>query len=96
MVSVYGIYFSLFRIGCVVPQVFRSQSKPGHICWSMKLNKRRVHWLILQKRKGVASKDLATIMELSRRRVEQVWKYYLDTGQELSVGKKDGPAKEAI
>ena len=58
------------------------------------MNKRRVHWLILQKRKGVASKDLATIMELSRRRVEQVWKYYLDTGQELSVGKKMGPPRK--
>ncbi len=57
----------------------------------MKLDKRRVHWLILQKRKGVTSKDLAATMKLSRRRVEQVWKYYLETGQELPVGEKMGP-----
>jgi putative transposase len=57
----------------------------------MKLNKRRVHWLIHQKQKGMTSKDLAATMKLSRRRVEQVWKYYQDTGQELPVGEKMGP-----
>jgi putative transposase len=57
----------------------------------MKLNKWRVHWLVRQKQKGMTSKDLAATMKLSRRRVEQVWKYYQDTGQELPVGEKMGP-----
>ncbi|HWQ20666.1 MAG TPA: IS481 family transposase, partial [Methanotrichaceae archaeon] len=60
----------------------------------MKLNKKRVHWLIHQKQKGVTSKDLAAIMKLSCRRVEQVWKYYQDTGQELPVGEKMGPPRK--
>ncbi len=30
-------------------------------------------------------------MKLSRRRVEQIWKHYLDTGQEPLVGAKMGP-----
>jgi len=57
----------------------------------MKLNERRVHWLIRQKQKGVTSKDLAVTMKLSRRRVEQIWKRYRDTGQEPLVGAKMGP-----
>jgi putative transposase len=57
----------------------------------MKLNKRRIHWLIRQKQKGVTSKDLAVTMKLSRRRVEQIWKHYLDTAQEPLVGAKMGP-----
>ena len=49
----------------------------------MKLNKRRIHWLIRQKQKGVTSKDLAVTMKLSRRRVEQIWKRW-DLEGELS------------
>jgi len=55
------------------------------------LNKRRVHWLISQKRKGVTSKDLAATMKLSRRRFEQILKYYRETGQEPLVGIRMGP-----
>ena len=79
---------------CVVPQVFRRGSKTGSSCRSMKLNKRRIHWLIRQKQKGVTSKDLAVTMKLSHRRVEQIWKHYLDTGQEPLVGAKMGPPKK--
>jgi hypothetical protein len=67
-------YNSIICDDCVVPQVFRSGSKVGSPCGSMKLNKTRVHWLIRQKQKGVTSKDLAITMKLSRRRVEQIGK----------------------
>jgi putative transposase len=57
----------------------------------MKLNKKRVHWLIRQKQEGVTSKDLAITMKLSRRRVEQIWKSYRDTKHEPLVETKMGP-----
>lgn len=85
-------------IACTLcsPESLSRESKTGSPCRSMKLNKRRVNWLIRQEQKGVTSKDLAVTMKLSRRRVEQIWKRYRDTGQEPLVGVKMGPPTKAF
>jgi transposase len=56
----------------------------------MKLNRRKVHWIIRQKRKGVGTKEIARDMKISRRRVQQIWKYFIDTGREPVLGKNIG------
>ena len=46
----------------------------------MKVNDRKVRWLIQEKRKGRGSGELALIQKVTRRRVEQLWQTYRLTG----------------
>jgi putative transposase len=63
----------------------------------MKLNKRKIHWIIREKKKGVTTSEIAGDMKISRRRVQQVWKQYLDTGIEPVIGKDiAGPRSSLI
>ncbi|MCX6672469.1 MAG: IS481 family transposase, partial [Methanothrix sp.] len=43
----------------------------------MKLDQRKIHWIIRQKQKGVSTKQIALDMKISRRRVQQIWKDYV-------------------
>lgn len=56
----------------------------------MKLNRRKVHWIIRQKQKGVPSREIARDMKVSRRRIEQIWKHFLDPGREPIIGEGIG------
>jgi hypothetical protein len=44
------------------------------------------------KAEGVTSKDLSATMKLTRRRAEQIWKHYLNTGQEPLMGSRMSPS----
>ena len=46
----------------------------------MKLNDRKVRWLIQEKLRGRGSGELALIQKVTRRRVEQLWQTYRKTG----------------
>jgi hypothetical protein len=46
----------------------------------LKLNDRKVGWLILEKLKGRGSGELALIQKVTRRLVEQLWQAYRLTG----------------
>ena len=52
----------------------------------MKLNRRKVHWIIRQKLKGASSKEIARDMKVSRSRIEQIWKYFQENGREPIIG----------
>jgi putative transposase len=52
----------------------------------MKLNRRKVHYIIRQKQKGVTTSKIALDMKVTRRRVQQIWKRYLETGCEPMLG----------
>jgi len=56
----------------------------------MKLSRKKVHWIILQKQKGVGTKEIARDMKVSRRRVQQIWKCFRETGKEPVLGKNLG------
>jgi putative transposase len=56
----------------------------------MKLDQRKVHWIIRQKLKGVGTKQIALDMKITRRRVQQIWKSYEEEKQELAIGKNMG------
>ena len=60
----------------------------------MKLNKRKIHWIIREKKKGVTTSEIAWDMKISPRRVQKVWKQYLDTGIEPVIGKDIGRPKK--
>jgi putative transposase len=62
----------------------------------MKLNKKRIRWLVNQKKKGESSDAIAKNMKLSKRRVEQIWKEYRETGKDPSVGKNLGRPEKPI
>jgi len=62
----------------------------------MKLDQRKIHWIIRQKLKGVGTKQIALDMKITRRRVQQIWKSYEEEKQEPKIGKKYGSAKEAF
>ena len=46
----------------------------------MKLNNRKIRWLVQEKLKGRGSGELALIQKVTRRRVEQLWQTYRLTG----------------
>jgi putative transposase len=56
----------------------------------MKLDQRKIHWIIRQKQKGVTIKQIALDMKISRRRVQQIWKSYAESKQEPSIGENMG------
>jgi putative transposase len=56
----------------------------------MKLDQRKIHWIIRQKQTGVTTKQIALDMEISRRRVQQIWKSYAETKREPAIGENMG------
>jgi putative transposase len=60
----------------------------------MKLNKRKIHWIIRQKPKGVPTKQIALDMKISRRRVQQLWKGYETPGEKPAIGENVGRPKK--
>lgn len=56
----------------------------------MKLNRRKILLIISQKQEGVSSREIAKYMEISRRRINQIWKYFREHGHEPIIGKDVG------
>ncbi len=56
----------------------------------MKLTAKKIRYIINHKKKGESSETIARDMKISKRRVEQVWKYYSETGKEPVIGKNLG------
>jgi len=57
-----------------------------------RLNKTKVRKIIKQKQYGLPSKLIARQLGFSKRRINQVWKYYKDTGKSIEI-KKSGKEK---
>jgi putative transposase len=56
----------------------------------MKLNRRKIHLIIRQKQEGVSSREIVKDIEISSRRVNQIWKYFREHGREPIIGKGVG------
>lgn len=56
----------------LVPKLSRSQFSPERPTQDTKLNRQKIHWIIRQKQKGVASNEVAKDMKVTVRRVEQI------------------------
>ena len=59
----------------------------------MKLTKRRVNWLIRRKTQGMSSTKVGLGIKVTKRRVNQVWKMYKETGEIPVIGEKLGRPK---
>ena len=73
-----------------VLKVFRTRFSYGPVTRVMKLDQRKIHWIIRQKQKGVTTKQIAQDMKISRRRVQQIWKSYAESKQEPVIGENMG------
>jgi putative transposase len=57
----------------------------------VKLNNRKIQWLIQEKLRGRGSGELALIQKVTRRRVEQLWQTYRKTGAMPTLKKPGRP-----
>lgn len=62
----------------------------------VKLNDRKVRWIVQQKLRGVGSGEIALIQRVSRRRVEQIWQAYKRDGVIPALKKPGRPKKEPL
>jgi len=60
----------------------------------MKLNKKKIRWIIRQNEKKESSGMIAKIQCLTRRRVDQLWKKYRETGVIPVIGEAMGRPKK--
>lgn len=62
----------------------------------MKLTKKKIRWIIRQKEKTESSGVIANIQNITRRRVDQLWKQYRETGIIPKIGVAMGRPKKPI
>jgi putative transposase len=62
----------------------------------VKLNERKIRWIIHEKMRGRGSGELALIQRVSRRRIEQLWQAYRRTGVPPALKKPGRPRKATI
>jgi hypothetical protein len=83
-------YFSILNKYCIVPKLFRIKFFPETSVQSMKLTVKKIRYIINNKKKGESSELIRKDMKISKRRVEQIWKFYSETGKEPIIGKNMG------
>jgi putative transposase len=62
----------------------------------VKLNERKIRWIIHEKRRGRGAGELALIQRVSRRRIEQLWQAYRLTGALPALKKAGRPRRTSI
>jgi len=62
----------------------------------VKLNGRKIRWIIQQKLRGRGAGEIALIQRVSHRRVEQIWEAYRQTGIIPTLKKPGRPRKASI
>ena len=62
----------------------------------MKLTRKKIWWIIRQKEKTESSGVIAKIQNITRRRVDQLWKQYRGTGVIPKIGEAMGRPKKSI
>ncbi|HEB37044.1 MAG TPA: hypothetical protein ENI14_00060 [Thermoplasmatales archaeon] len=62
----------------------------------MKLTRRKIRWLIKRKKEGMSSRKIAKALKISKRRVNQVWRMYMQDGEIPIIGENIGRPKREI
>ena len=88
-------YLNLFLqfVFCIVPKLFPTPANieiSSLIPGLMKLNKRKIRYLIRKKKQGVSSKTIGFRLKISKRRANQIWREYQITGETPVIGKRVG------
>jgi len=82
------INFFVHILSCVVPKIFPTLSTPpGYTLKNMKLTRRKIRWLIKRKKEGMSSRKIAKALKISKRRVNQVWRMYMQDGEIPVIGR---------
>jgi hypothetical protein len=62
----------------------------------VKLSRKKIRWIVAQKLKGESTSTIAEIQGISARRIQQVYKEYVETGQLPQVGTNPGRSKKPL
>ena len=81
---------------CTVLKVFPISNFGLETHSTMKLSRKKILWIIRQKEKQESSGVIAKIQHITRRRVDQLWKIYQDTGTIPIIGQQMGRPKKKI
>jgi putative transposase len=68
------------------PELFLSEFSPESLAQDMKLNRQKIHGIIRKKQEGMSTREIAKDIDISSRRVDQIWKYFRDHGHEPIIG----------
>jgi transposase len=74
----------------MVPKLFRIKFFPETSAQGMKLTVKKIRYIINHKKKGESSESIRKDMKISKRRVEQIWKFYSETGKEPIIAENMG------
>lgn len=85
-----------FFLNCFIPKRFRINYFGWKASSIVKLNDKKIKWIIAQKEKGEGTSTIAEIQGISVRRVQQVLKEYRETDQIPQVGKNLGRPKKPL
>ncbi|AAM03804.1 integrase [Methanosarcina acetivorans C2A] len=81
---------------CFIPKLFRAKYVGCNPLSFVKLNGKKIRWIIAQKSKGESTSTIAEIQGISARRVQQIYKEYVETGQLPQVGINLGRPKNPL
>src|SRR5450759_386399 len=81
---------------CFIPKLFRANYVGCNPLFVVKLNGKKIRWIIAQKLRGESTSTIAEIQGISARRVQQIYKEYVETGQLPQVGNSLGRPKKQL
>ena len=73
-------HFSKYRFICTVPKENPIGDIEPKTRSTIKLTTKKIHWIIRQKERNESFGIISTIQHITRRRVDQLWKQYRETG----------------
>jgi putative transposase len=84
---------------CIVPKLFptfKNVEIPSPVLETMKLNQKKIRYLIRKKQQGLLSSTIAVHLKVSKRRVNQIWREYNTTGILPINGQNVGRPKKPL
>jgi hypothetical protein len=81
---------------CFIPKLFRVNYVGCNPLSIVKLNGKKIRWIIAQKLKGESTSTIAEIQGISARRVQQICKEHTETGQVPKVGHNVGRPRKLL
>jgi transposase len=81
---------------CFILKLFRANYVGCNPLSIVKLNGKKIRWIIAQKLKGESTSTIAEIQGISPRRVQQIYKEYVKTGKPPEIGHNIGRPKKTL
>ena len=84
---------------CIVPKLFptfKYLEMQSPVSETMKVNRKKMRYLIQKKKQGLSSSVIAVHLKVSKRRVNQIWQEYKTTGKVPINGQNVGRPKKPL